>query len=406
MTPAYRTWMLALLALAACAGPDETAPLICAATVSGASVLQDFTPPCDVGPGQVLVTASGESLALSGYAFPPRTPDDVAFVDGWELHFSRVLVTFDHVTLSENPDRSPTDQSQSGPMVARVDGPWAVDLHAGGPLAGKSGGDERAVPIAVLRAQNLAGDAPFDDERRYAFGFESVPATHAARNVNLDTAALADYEDMIAHGYVFLAVGQATFRGVDCVASDTAYDFSRLPTMVELRLGLHIPAEYANCQNADNDPAQPFPQEIHQRGLHIGGRDATVAQVTFHTDHTYWESTEHDAPLHFDQLAARLVGSRSAVTERAEDLVGVGFMPFRDAGGQLVPWRTCLASYQPPASGAMSFDTRSIPVDPRASAEHALRDYADFIAYTTSTFGHLNGEDGLCYVRRRYASPP
>ena len=34
-----------------------------------------------------------------------------------------------------------------------------------------------------------------------------------------------------------------------------------------------------------------------------------------------------------------------------------------------------------------------------------LRDYYDFSTYNQSTQGHLNA-DGLCYVQRRYASPP
>src|ERR1041384_3064218 len=108
----------------------------------------------DNGPGgKIQFTASGEVLALGGYAFPPATADDPAFVDGWEVRFSKFLTTIDHITLSENPatsHTSPTDQAKTGNVVAKLDGPWAIDLHKGGPLEGKGGSDEQAYPIATL----------------------------------------------------------------------------------------------------------------------------------------------------------------------------------------------------------------------------------------------------------------
>src|SRR5579859_6998892 len=94
--------------------------------------------------GTVQFTASGEVLALGGYAFPPANPMDPAFADGWEVRFSKLIAVFGKVTLSENPDTSPTDQSQTGKVVAEIDGPWAIDLHKGGPLAGKGGVGEQA----------------------------------------------------------------------------------------------------------------------------------------------------------------------------------------------------------------------------------------------------------------------
>ncbi len=58
--------------------------------------------------GTVQFTASGEVLALGGYAFPPAMAGDPDFVDGWEVHFTKCIAVFDKVTLSENPDTSPT----------------------------------------------------------------------------------------------------------------------------------------------------------------------------------------------------------------------------------------------------------------------------------------------------------
>ncbi|MGB8295966.1 MAG: hypothetical protein WCG85_11115, partial [Polyangia bacterium] len=60
---------------------------------TGAVSLQTFTKPPFPPPGGVLFTASGEVLALTGYPFPPINAGDTAFVDGWDVHFTRLLVT-------------------------------------------------------------------------------------------------------------------------------------------------------------------------------------------------------------------------------------------------------------------------------------------------------------------------
>src|SRR5690348_6888962 len=81
----------------------------------------------DVAPN-LTVTISGEGGALTGFAFPPASANDIAVVDGWDVKFERILVTVDDIVLSDNPDTNPTDQSQTGPVVATAKGPWAVDM--------------------------------------------------------------------------------------------------------------------------------------------------------------------------------------------------------------------------------------------------------------------------------------
>lgn len=359
----------------------------------------------DPGPGGILVSASGEVLALEGYPFPPVNPGDTAFVDGWSMRFDRLLVTVDHVVLADSPDQSPTDESQTGPVVAEQDGPWAIDLHVGGPLQGKGGNGEQAVPFTSFTSQNKNGGAPFDPSQRYAFGFDVVPATSNAINVNLDAAAMSDYQDMIAKGYTVLYVGTATFQGASCTTSDPSYDFSRLPTTLHFRFGFKSPTSYVNCQNPDNDPAQPFPGEEHERGVQVLPNRSIIAQVTIHTDHPFWESTVHDTPAHFDQIAARYVGlDGGAPLATLDDQIGVDFTAFHDGAGAPLPWRSCLSTYVIPASGTMGFDAHGVPVDPGGSPDQGLRDYRDFMTYNQSTQGHLNS-DGLCFVRRNYPSP-
>jgi hypothetical protein len=350
--------------------------------------------------GSIVFTASGEALALGGYAFPYT---DVGFVDGWEVEFTELLVTVDKLTLSENPDLDPGDQAKTGALVAQVDGPWAVDLHEGGPLTGKGGSDEQAIELATIDRQNKNGDKPFAADARYAFGFDVIPASAQAKLLNLDEQGKADYAEMTQKGYTVLYVGTATFKGTSCLPADPAFD--KLPKVVNFRLGFKAPSTYQNCQNPDNDPAKPFGAEEHQRGIIIRQNQAVTAQVTIHTDHPFWDSFAHDTPPHFDPIAARYVGAAGTPTASLEDMKGVDFTGFTDKEGNKLPWRSCSKDYTPPDMGTMHFDTNGIAVDPSGDPSKVLRDYYDFMTYGLSTQGHLNA-DGLCFTRRNYPSPP
>ncbi len=356
------------------------------------------------GGGTIQFTASGEVLALGGYDFPPATADDPAFVDGWEVKFSKVLVTVDHIALSENPDLSPGDQSQTGKKVAQVDGPWAIDLHKGGPLSGKGGSDEQAYPIATLSNQNLNGGAAFDPTQRYAFGFDIVAADAAAKKLQIDEND-ADYAEMVQKGWAVLYVGTATWKGNACTSSDNSFDFTALPKVVNFRIGFKSPTTYSNCLNPDNDPAKGLGDEEHQRGIQVKSNATTIAQLTVHTDHPFWESFVHDSPAHFDQLAALAKADADGnYTVTIDDAVGVDYTAFK-FGNQNLPWRSCVDGYTPPNNNAqMGFDSLTIPHNPSGDPATSMRDYADYLLYNQSTQGHLNS-DGLCFVKRNYASP-
>jgi hypothetical protein len=350
--------------------------------------------------GSIVFTASGEVLALGGYPFPYT---EVGFVDGWEVEFTELLVTVDKLTLSENPDLDPGDQAKTGKLVAQVDGPWAIDLHKGGPLAGKGGSDEQAVELATLDTQNRNGDAPFATDTRYAFGFDVIPATASAKLVNLDEQGKADYAEMQEKGYTVLYVGRATFKGTSCSPADPVFD--KLPKVVNFRLGFKAPASYVNCQNPDNAPAEPFDAEENQRGVVVRANQAVTAQVTIHTDHPFWDSFAHDTAPHFDPIAARYVGAQGTPTAVLEDMKGVDFTGFTDNEGTPLPFRSCSADYTPPDTGTMHYDTNGIGIDPAGDPTKVLRDHYDFMTYALSTQGHLNA-DGLCFTRRNYPSPP
>lgn len=361
------------------------------------------------------VTISGEGAALSGFAFPPASANDPAFVDGWDVRFERILVTVDDIVLTENPDLSPTDQSQTGPVVARAKGPWAVDMtRPGAPTAIRpqavglapaaddghghgSGKNPDAQPL--VRLESLDGDRGFDTRARYGFGFDVVPASAAATMTNLDAAARADYDEMVAAGVAVLYVGTATFKGSDC-RSSSEYAFDALPRTVRFRFGFKTPTRYVNCQNSDLT-GEPFAGEEAQRGVQIDGHGGTVAQITLHVDHPFWNTVDHDATeLFFDQMAAR-ANPDGVVT--LDDLAAVDFTAFSDRAGAPLPWRSCLAG-KAPRDGTRQFDSGSVAVDPNAAPEVALRHYADFVSYQQSTEAHLNA-GGLCAVRRLFPSP-
>jgi hypothetical protein len=369
----------------------------------GFSLPGHLPPPMNPGKGGVLITASGEALALTGFPYPPAGPDDLLFYDGWDVKFDRLLVTIDKVTFSANPDKNSGDQSQTDGVVATAPaGPWAVDLHRDGPqnIPGKSPG-ERAVPLAALTTT----DYPFlTNGTRYAFGFDVAVATPTAKNVNLDAAALADYGEMVQNGCTALYVGTATFKGdATCNAGHTHW-----PTTVKFRLCFKTPTTYVNCQNPDN-MGTPFPNEEAQRGIAFDSNAAVVAQITFHTEHPFWDSVLHGSPSHFDQYAARAVGQDAGIpTVTLENTKGVDYTAYRDGLDTPIDWRYCTepaTDVHPKFTGPMAFDRQSVPPATNDDPRTGLRDYYDFAQYNESTEGHLNA-DGLCFVKRNYDSPP
>lgn len=334
--------------------------------------------------GSIVVTASAEALGQSGFSHPKTIGDEPFFIDGWAVEFEEILVTFDHITVSEGPDTSAGDQSMIGALVARADGPWAVDLKKGGPLKGK-GGDDTSIAITTIENQNQNGNASFDEETKYAFGYQTVKASGSATKLNFDSTNEADYAEMVSKGYVVYLKGTAEFVGTSCTPPAGANAvLDGLPKKVHFRFGFTKEATMINCQNPDlgdtTDGENP-------RGIAIKNDEQTIAQLTLHTDHPFWDSREEDAPLRFDALAL-VAASKSSDLEPTvtfEDLIGVPFAPIT-AGGKTLPKRTCEPAIAQ-AEGDLSYDPKGA----------VLSDLHDFIADRQRTQAHLNA-DGLCYV--------
>lgn len=372
--------LLAAAALVACACSDHSAPS-----------------------GRVEVQISGERAALDGFRYP--TGSEVTFSDGWELRFSHVLVTVADVTLSEEPDRAPGDQSQTGSAVAKLAGPWAVDLGVPGSVPA-AGGEGLATPLGVLTGENLRSGGDFAADERYAFGYRIVTARDDAERVNFapgeDAAAL--YARMVERGYAVLYTGTATFRGADCLSSDDAYDFGSLPTSVPFELGFATPTAYVNCQNQENQ-GDAFEGEEYQRGIALPSNRAALAQITLHLEHPFFSDTVHDSPVLFDQMAAAFGGTDRGGVLESERLAALDPTAFTDARGRALPFRACGADAELPAGKQRGFGVGHVLVDRAGAPNEVFRDYRDYVSYLQSTQGHLNGGEGLCFVKREYPSP-
>jgi hypothetical protein len=387
----------------------------------------------DLAAGTMLIDGSGEVLSLYGFDFPPTGINDTSMVDGWQFTLKRYIAVVADVTLWSDPNEVPTNQSQHGPVVAHLAGPWAIDMHKGGPLPGKGGGGEEAFPFAAIT--QMDDGSAFDPTITYGFGFSTIPATANVYNVNLDEDDLTDYEDMIQNGYSVLYVGTATFIGPETMCSQVgtipgqpAYDFTKLPPVINFKLGFNTPTNYVNCQNGTDLPGPGINGEDHPRGVQFKSDSTILAQVTVHMDHPFWESFAENSPLHWDQIASQYMGEDAAIggsaggtngcpdidncdapckCAKVEDLKGEDFLAFADSNKTPLPFRTCVSSayYTPPSMGQMFFNPLKVPVDidgPNPSV--ALRDYYDYIRYTQATQGHLNSQ-GLCFIARQYPSP-
>ena len=95
------------------------------------------------------------------------------------------------ITLSSNPDKVPGDSSQTGGVVGKVEGPWAVDLHHDDPsyLPGKA--EVESVPSPSRRSRSRQMGTRFSPMVRVTLlASRPVAAAASAQNVNLDAAAL------------------------------------------------------------------------------------------------------------------------------------------------------------------------------------------------------------------------
>lgn len=343
--------------------------------------LTPFSPPADPGPGKFLVTVSGEDFALNGFPFQAgkSKSGDPAFVDGWAISFSHVIPTYGEVTLHEGPDTDPADKSKLGGEVARLTGPFAVDLAKGGPLPGKGGPDEQAVALGVL-------DGSFDTATRYALSYTTVKASPAAKNVNLDAEGLALYGKAVERGWAVVYAGTATWNGGTPPAGSV---FEKMPKTVTFVIGLANPTRQLNCENPDLGKSA-FGEDF-ARGVQPQAGKSVAVQLTYHTDHLFWDRLEAEqVPLHFDVFAARSSGFGAAGTASGgvtiDDLAGADISKLTAKDGTPIPFRSLVSDYAAPA-GTLAYEPDGVKI--------SGNDLVAWLHFTAAASSHLNA-DGEC----------
>ncbi|MBS2012143.1 MAG: hypothetical protein JST00_04615 [Deltaproteobacteria bacterium] len=357
------------------------------------------TAPADAGTrpaaaaGGFRVTVSGEDYAATGFDFTPGVStaygDPPAFVDGWSIRFEHILVTVANVEVHAEPDLDPTNAAKVGASLARDEGAYAVDLVRGGDVAGKSGAPrDRAVAITELPGYGPSS-TPFDPGARYAFGYETVAASAAAKRVNLDAAGEQLYAEAIAKGWAMVYVGTATYEGPP---PDPSSVFAKMPSKVSFRLGFANPASYRNCRNTD----LPKVGGKYPRGIRPSADGAVTVQITFHTDHVFWNRLDTDGtPLFFDAIAASspAFGGASGGAVTMDDLARVDITDVRSRSGERVPPRSHVADYAAP-SGPLVFDAQTT----RFARPNA---FSSFLSYAAVSTGHMNAF-GVCEIERHF----
>ena len=396
----------AVLVLAACSPPTPGTDGGIDAGAGDGGFFADFSAPSTTSVSNaVLITITGEGSATEGTGFPPPPGGGAPyFIDGWELSYEHVLVTVGSVTLSEGPDSNPNDQSITGTVVAEVLGPFAVDLAKAGPLDSKEM-NGKSIPLGRIANQNRKTASPaFDPTGKYAFGFSLQVASAGAQNVNLDAEAQTAYRAMAQSGAAVLLQGPATWKGDQgtpaCRSTNAAYDFGRFPKAVKFSFAFKAPVNFKNCVNPELQP-------LNSRGVQTSSNAQTIAQVTFHLDHPFWEALSEDAPLRWDVIAARrsvVSGMGPAVADVTLSDLTVDFQAPKDAQNAAIPWRTCGGvEAGERTTGTVSYDPVNVAVNPAGGAA-GLKDLVDYMTFNLSTFGHLNN-DGLCFPDRQFSAP-
>lgn len=216
--------------------PYSRLPLLAPAALAGLA-LSACTPPT----GNLEIRVAGEEAAEEGFR-----AEELA--DGWDITFSKVLVSLGHVTLSQE-----ATEEASWP---ELEGDFVVDLHAGAQTLGTL----EAVPAG-----------------RWDFGFEihAPPAdvTLGAGVADADVAAMREA------GFAYWIEGSAT----------------KDSRSVAFELGFPVSSVLSECTNGVDETDGV----VVQTGATAG------AEITLHLEHFFYDKlgTHADVSLRFEALA-------------------------------------------------------------------------------------------------------
>lgn len=227
------------------------------------------------GQGSLTLEVAGGAAVRDGF---PYTEGDVlyAFVDGWELSFTKYVITVGNVVLSD-----PDDGTIEGEWV----GPKALDLAASATAA------EDLVTLTDLPA------------RRLDLAFDFVVPTAASAS---DSADPDDIAEMSENGWAFLIAGEARRDG----------------EVVAFRYGLAAGMHNYECINGKDKT----------RGIAIEANKTIGAYLYAHAIHIFWDTLgTGNEDLRFDAMAA-VAGDDGLVTE--EELALQDLTDLQDADGE------------------------------------------------------------------------
>jgi hypothetical protein len=207
------------------------------------------------GSGAVRVRTSGEGAAKVGYPYD-RQGVEIAFIDGWELRFEKVLVSVREIELTAEGDSVASE------------GSWVVDLHLGDPPL------EEFTELAARRWDG--------------FGFViDAPNEESALGEGVDPV---DADRMANEGLSYVIEGSASHpeRG-----------------SVTFSWGLPIAVRHRNCTNGVDGTS----------GLVVRENSTTDAEITIHLDHMFWDTLGTEvASLRFDPIWGADVDEDGEVT--------------------------------------------------------------------------------------------
>ena len=354
--------------------------------------------------GGVQVTFSGETFSVKGLPFAPANEGDPVFVDGWTLHFDEVLIAVGNVRLTDGiAPPTAVDPRPLKATVAQKVGPYIVDMHKPNGLVGADG---------VAPAQEIFTWAKRDDGKalsttsKYAFSYDVVPATASATQINLSADQAADVALMVSKGWSKLYRGTAVYVGTGHVADPVAdAKFAAFPTTLHFIAGLNDANQVLDCVNPSNGSAggQDSGADLSRRGIQVKPSGNTVAQITLHVDHLFWDKlTIEGTPLRFDPVAAwaTAANSNAATPLDLSSLDKPLSTTFAD--GTPLPDR---APYQNVPGGYTSDQSNPAQVVLETSGVSTVKNLADFLAFSNQSEMHLNA-DGLCYMVGQYPRDP
>lgn len=272
------------------------------------------------GSGTLVVAVSAEDAVRTGYPVDPGTAGEISFSDGWTVQFTKHLVGIQDFKV----------ESSDGASSTVVSAPFLVELHGG------------TMDPEAMRFTNVPA-------RRWdRISYRIAVPTAASTLVNGATAAERDA--MITAGHTFVLRGTAT-KG----AQTFNFDF-----------GFTQRLHNEQCVSGDETD-----------GVVVANGSSTLAQITLHLDHLFFDSLAADEPnLRFDAMAASVPDTGTTITlatlatQSLTNLRGLGGGPLVDGAGAPIVY------------------------DPGSTVLSA-QNLREFVIANQVTVGHWNGE-GHC----------